>query len=338
MRVRALAKRILNQLRRDRRTLALMIMAPILVLFLIYLILDNTAHEFYIGVTNAPQGLTDRLEDYNVKARHYLPEEAEIALAKGEITAILYMESGRPYLQLDGSKPSKAAQVLSAVELARLQQYPNRPDLKAEITYVYGAADLSDFDSLGSVVVGFVIFFFVFLVAGISFLQERTTGTLEKLLSTPMKRWEIVAGYIIGFGLVTSLQSLLISGFCVYVLNMMMVGSFLLVMLITLLGALTALTLGILLSTAANSEFQMIQFIPLVIIPQVFFSGLFELSPLLETIGKFTPLYYIAEALRAVMLKGSGFSDILFPLSVIFSLSLVFMTINVLLLKKYRRI
>ena len=153
-----------------------------------------------------------------------------------------------------------------------------------------------------------------------------------------MKRWEIVVGYILGFGFVTSIQSLLISGFSIYVLNMMMVGSFFLVMLITILGAMTALTLGTLLSTAANSEFQMIQFIPLVIVPQVFFSGLFELSPTWEAIGRLFPLYYIADALRAVMLKGSGFWEISFQLGVVLSFSVVFMTLNVLMLKKHRRI
>ena len=338
MRVRALAKRILNQMRRDRRTLALMMLAPMLLLAIINLILDNTTHEFDIGVINAPQAYIERLEDYNLKAHRLTAEEAAIAMEKGEISASLFMESGRAYIEIDGSKPGKAAQIAAALEQAGIPQFQNRPDLKAEITYVYGAEDLSDFDSLGSVLIGFVIFFFVFLIAGISFLQERTTGTLEKLLSTPMKRWEIVVGYILGFGVVTSLQSLLIAGFCVYVLDMMMVGSFLLVMLITLLGALTALSLGTLLSTAANSEFQMIQFIPLVIVPQVFFSGLFELSPTWEAIGKILPLYYIAEALRAVMLKGSGFGDIIFPLSVVLGFSVVFMTLNVLLLKKHRRI
>ncbi|MDR1133743.1 MAG: ABC transporter permease [Synergistaceae bacterium] len=117
---------------------------------------------------------------------------------------------------------------------------------------------------------------------------------------------KIVFGYILGFGAVTAVQSLLIVCFCVYVLNVMLTGSFWLVLLITLSGSLTALTLGALLSTAANSEFQIIQFIPIVIIPQVFFSGLFELSPVLAAVGRCMPLYYIADALAEVMLKGGG--------------------------------
>jgi len=183
-----------------------------------------------------------------------------------------------------------------------------------------------------------MIFFFVFLVAGISFLQERTTGTLEKLLSTPIRRWEIVTGYVLGFGVITVLQSVLISLYVVYVLGVMMVGSLFLVLVITFCTAMLALTLGILLSTAANNEFQMIQFVPVVIVPQVFFSGLFDLSPVWEAVGRIMPLHYVADALNQVMIKGNGLPEIYLDLLVMIGLSLLFMFANTLLLKRYRRI
>jgi ABC-2 type transport system permease protein len=318
--------------------LALMMFAPMLVLTLIYFILDETDHPVAVGVVNAPAEYAERLEDYNVTARRYSEDEARRALRAGEITASLYMISGRAYIQVDGSDPGRAARALNALERAGPDPGRSRPDLRPEITYVYGAEDLSDFDYFGSVLIGFVVFFFVFLVAGISFLQERTTGTLEKLLSTPIRRWEIVCGYVLGFGAAAAAQSLLIACFCVYVLGVMLTGSFFLVLLVTLSGALTALTLGALLSTAANSEFQIIQFIPLVVIPQVFFSGLFELSPALTALGRCMPLYYVAGALTEVMLKGGGLAEIAAPLSVTMGFSLCFMALNVLLLKKHRRI
>ena len=133
------------------------------------------------------------------------------------------------------------------------------------------------FDNFGPVLIGFFVFFFVFLIAGVSFLRERTGGTLERLLATPLRRFEIVAGYIIGFGLFTTLQASLIAWFAVDILDMMMEGSFLYVLFITFLLAMTALTLGTLLSAFANNELQMMQFIPLVVVPQIFFSGLFNL-------------------------------------------------------------
>src|SRR5690606_14901045 len=135
------------------------------------------------------------------------------------------------------------------------------------------------------VLIGLFAFFFVFLIAGISFLKERTSGTLERLLASPLKRWEIVAGYTVGFGIFTSLQAILIAGFTIKVLGSYMAGSFACVVLVMLLLSLTALSFGTFLSAFASTEFQMIQFIPIVIVPQVFFSGLFDLESISPWLG-----------------------------------------------------
>ena len=338
MRVRALVFRILSQLKLDRRTLAVMLGAPILVLTLRYLILAEAEPVVKVAVINAPVEYAERLDEYNIMVYRYDPGEASKALEQGEVVATVNMVNNRVYLQLDASNPSKANLVLSAVEQAKMNAPASRPDLQTEVEYIYGFADLPVFDTYGAVLIGFMVFFFVFLVAGISFLQERTSGTLERLLSTPIKRWEIVAGYVIGFGLVTVLQSFVIAWYCVYVLKMVMIGSFALVLLITLLSAMVALTLGILASTAASNEFQMMQFIPIVIVPQVFFSGLFDLSPSLQVVEWFMPLHYIADALRQVMIKGNGLASISLDLAVILGCSIVFMSLNTVLLKRYRRI
>ncbi|WP_367189400.1 ABC transporter permease [Thermobacillus sp. ZCTH02-B1] len=113
---------------------------------------------------------------------------------------------------------------------------------------------MSTFDSLSPVLIGLFAFFFVFLIAGVSFLRERTGGTLERLLATPLRRWEIVAGYTAGFGIFTSLQAVLIAGYAVGVLGSMMAGSFGWVILIMLLLSLTALSLGTFLSAFADTE------------------------------------------------------------------------------------
>ncbi|MGQ0515488.1 ABC transporter permease, partial [Bacillus sp. D-CC] len=88
---------------------------------------------------------------------------------------------------------------------------------------------------------------------------------------TPDKRWEIVVGYIIGFGIFAFIQSIIIVSFSVYILDLYVAGSIWLTLLITCMLSLTALTLGTFLSAYANNEFQIIQFIPLVIVPQIFF-------------------------------------------------------------------
>ena len=122
---------------------------------------------------------------------------------------------------------------------------------------------------------------------------------------------------------------------------MMMEGAFGYVLLMTLLLSLTALTLGILLSSFANNELQMMQFIPIVVIPQIFFSGLFNLETIsewLSWIGPFTPLYYAADALRDVMVRGYGWGDIYLDILVLAGFSVLFMTLNIFALRKYRKI
>lgn len=341
MRIRALALRILHQLVNDKRTLALILFAPLLVLTLIYFILDTTITDMKVGVINAPQQYVENLYKNNIIPVRCTESEAMQMLRDERILASVQMISGKIYIDVDGSNTTKATAVLAAVEQAKKGMNSTqqaRIDLKSEINYVYGASDLGMFDNFGSLFIGFLVFFFTFLISGISFLQERTTGTLEKLLSTPIKRWEIVVGYIVGFGTVTVVQSAIITFFVIYVLDVMMIGSLWLVMLTTLLSAMTALSLGMLLSTAATSEFQMIQFIPIVIVPQVFFTGLFDLSPEWAMVGKFMPLYYVADALDKIMIRGAGISAIALDIGLLLGLTLIFMAANTLLLKRYRRI
>ena len=77
-----------------------------------------------------------------------------------------------------------------------LQQFA--PTVKPDITYLYGYENMSSFDNFGPILIGFFIFFFVFLIAGVSFLSERDTGTLERILATPLRRWELVMVTFLG--------------------------------------------------------------------------------------------------------------------------------------------
>jgi ABC-2 type transport system permease protein len=213
--------------------------------------------------------------------------------------------------------------------------------LDMDIDYLHGSEDMGQFDYFGPVLLGFFAFFFVFIISGISFLRERTSGTLEKLLASPLRKWEIVIGYVIGFGIFTMLQATLIAWYAIYVLGMLMEGSFIYVLLITLMLSMTALTLGTLLSAFANNEFQMIQFIPIIIVPQFFFSGLINLDTIsewLSWLGPITPLYYAAEALRDIMVRGYGWDAIYDNLLIMAGFSAGFILLNILALRKHRAV
>lgn len=342
MRIIALTKRILQQLIRDKRTLGLLIFAPILVLTMLHLVFSGDDYVPKVGLTEIPEAIVEQIDGKDAEVTMYNNEtEAQQAVHSREIDGYVLFESGSPAIFLEGSDPSVNSATIRWVQstFSTLQQGGNATEF--EIDYLHGSTDMGTFDYFGPVLLGFFVFFFVFIIAGVSFIRERTTGTLERLLSTPVRKWEIVMGYVFGFGIFTIIQSTIIAWYAIYVLDMLMVGSFVYVLLITLLLALTALTLGILISTFANNELQMIQFIPIVVIPQIFFSGLFNLETIsdwLSWIGPYTPLYYAADALREVMVRGHGWDEIYFDLVIMFCFSLLFMILNSLALRKYRKI
>jgi ABC-2 type transport system permease protein len=209
------------------------------------------------------------------------------------------------------------------------------------LSLMYLVFDDRVFDRISPALIGIFAFFFVFLIAGISFLKERTSGTLERLLATPLRRWEIVIGYVAGFGIFTSIQVLLMASYSIGVLGSPLTGSLWYTLLVMLLLSFTALTFGTFLSAFANSEFQMMQFIPIVIVPQVFFSGLFDLdniSPWLRWITHITPLKYGADALQSVMIHGEGWDAIALEVFILLALSVTFMIANVLALRKHRKL
>ena len=110
-------------------------------------------------------------------------------------------------------------------------------------------------------------------------------------------------------------------------------------MIITLATSICALILGMMLSSLAENEFQIVQFIPIVIIPQIFFCGIFELSEAWDTVGYAFPLKYSADALSRVMIRGAGMDiNVLLDLSVLIAFSAIFVLMNIKILKKHRAI
>jgi ABC-2 type transport system permease protein len=342
MRVWAIVIRIIRQFFRDKRTLALMIVAPMFVLFLMNLVFNGEEYQPAIAVSkNVPEVVVEKLAKYDADVEELTKATARKQLEKQQIDAFMEMDEGAPEITLEGSDPTVNKAVLMTVQKALQELAPQTRSLQLKTTYLHGSEDMELFDNFGPVLIGFFVFFFVFLIAGVSFLRERTGGTLERLLSTPLRRFEIVVGYIIGFGIFTTFQASLISWFAVDVLDMMMEGSFVYVLLITFLLAMTALTLGMLLSAFANNELQMMQFIPLVVIPQVFFSGLFNLDTMeewLRSLSVVMPLTYGADALREIMIRGNGWNEIAKDVYVLLGFAVLFMILNVVALKKYRKL
>jgi ABC-2 type transport system permease protein len=342
MRINALVIRILRQIIRDKRTMGLLIIAPILVLTMLHLVFNGDEYQPNVGLVDIPDSIINNMELDEATVTEYEKEiDAKDALSNQEIDGYMRFDNQTPSIVLEGSDPTVNGATLKWLQTALKPLQGNGASFELEVDYLHGSSEMGQFDYFGPVLLGFFIFFFVFLIAGVSFLRERTTGTLERLLSSPLRKWEIVIGYVLGFGIFTMIQATIIATYAIYVLGMLMEGAFGYVMLITLLLSLTALTLGILLSAFANNELQMIQFIPIIVIPQIFFSGLFNLETIsewLSWIGPITPLYYAADALRDVMVRGYGWDEIYLNLLALAGFSLLFMILNIIALRKYRKI
>lgn len=169
-------------------------------------------------------------------------------------------------------------------------------------------------DNAAPAILATLILFFGFLITGISVLRERTQGTMERLLASPISRMDIVAGYLLGFLLFALVQTLILFFYMVYVLNVSFQGDLWQILVFQVLIGINAVCLGTLFSVFARNEFQMMQFIPLMIIPQVFLCGLFiqinQMPDYLQWIAKFLPLTYGVEGIEALMLQGQNLLDI----------------------------
>jgi ABC-2 type transport system permease protein len=183
-----------------------------------------------------------------------------------------------------------------------------------------------------------LILFFGFLISGISFLRERSLGTRERLMASPVTKTDIVVGYLLGFLLFAMLQTLILFFYSVYVLKVDFTGSLWEILIFQILIGILAVCLGIFISAFARNEFQMIQFIPLIIVPQVFICGLiFPVSTepqWLQWIAKFLPLTYGIDGIRALMLNGKGLLDIGKEIGVLLAYAVVLMFLAGLSLRR----
>jgi ABC-2 type transport system permease protein len=159
-----------------------------------------------------------------------------------------------------------------------------------------------------------LILFLGFLLSGISFLRERSQGTMERLMASPVSRLDIVFGYLFGFVSFAIIQTLIIFFYTVYVLHAEFNGDLWQILVFQIIIGVMAVCLGIFISVFARNEFQMVQFVPLIIVPQVFICGLLfpvsQLPDYLQWIAKFLPLTYGIDGIRALMIEGKGLLDI----------------------------
>jgi len=160
------------------------------------------------------------------------------------------------------------------------------------------------FDRIALVMLGVFPFVIMFLVTSIAMLRERTTGTLERLLTTPLGKLDLLFGYGIAFGLAAAVQASVAVGAAFWLLGLDTAGSVGLVVVIAVVNAVLGVALGLFCSAFARTEFQAVQFLPVVVVPQLLLCGLFvpreQMAGWLQAVSDVMPLSYAVDALAQV--------------------------------------
>jgi ABC-2 type transport system permease protein len=351
-------RRIVELFRHDHRSLALVVVAPLLVTALLGWVVRGSAEgQVRLLVVDADRGpagtqlvaalraaaaggtveVVDGGSDASVVRARLVEGDADVALVVPEGFTAALAGGGEPTLRLvtpgvdpagEGGAAGAVVELLGRSVRALLPGGLGARLPSLERSTVYLPVDADALDAIAPVFLGYFAYFFVFILTGISFLRERLGGTLERLLATPVTRAEIVLGYSLGFGIFATLQVVLLTGFVllhwevppigplpafVVGLDVPSAGSPVLAFGFALALAVGAVSLGIFLSTFARTEFQILQFIPIVIVPQGLLGGIFwpveRLPDLLRPIAGVLPLTYAVEGLRAVMIRGAGLDD-----------------------------
>jgi ABC-2 type transport system permease protein len=369
-RVAAVFRRIVAQFRRDRRTLALMFVAPLAIIALLAWVLTSTVttttrvavvNESTSPAATAVVGqIGGALADQpNVQV---VGDATDLATARQmlidnkldlviSIPSDFSLQNRKIVLTTLGLNPAGEATAIPNVQQALVETIVEKAGGSLPVVErqtVYGSPDATELDTLAPVVVGFFVYFFVFILTGISFLRERVGGTLERLLATPVSRAEIVLGYSLGFGFFATLQIALVLAFVLgrleipalgplpafaIGLGVKTVGNPLIAYLLVLVLGLGAVSLGIFLSTFARTEFQILQFIPIVIVPQGLLGGFFwrieQLPDLLQPVARILPVTYAIDGLRQVMIAGAdlGSGQVLLDLGVLVGIAALFMVL-----------
>ena len=372
-RVFAVSRRVFSEIRNDRRTLALLFVAPIFAMFVFGLAFSGDVENVHVIVVNHDKGFTvpggnftslsdgiiSNLDQNTLDITYMDSDELAVnQVEQGKAYAVIifpekfteniYTKAKNPNSPVNTQITIRADESIVNIKNAiygavtdALTTTMNEKGFKSPITInsyaVYGSnAQFIDFFVPG--IIAFVVYLLTTLLTLITFVGERVNGTLERLLATPLTEGEIVAGYGLTFGVLGTIQAALLLVIGILVFNIMVAGNVIYAFITIALLAIVCQALGILLSSLANRIEQAVQFLPFVILPAFLLSGVFwpiEAIPIwLRPLSYLVPPTYAVAANRAVMLKGWGLNMIWPDILALVLFAVVFLTLAVWSLKR----
>lgn len=370
-RVLAVSRRVFMDLRNDKRTLALITIAPLFAMTVFGLAFSGQISDVPVIVVNLDHGFAAPLGNISISDRiisNLDPDVMAISDMGSLEDAVAEIEAGRAYavfyfpedftrtvvlaqagainsstsveIHIDMSNVNLADSIMqefnSAVQETIAQSGFEMP-VGVERVAVYGAnAEFMDFFVPG--IMAFVVYILTTLLTLITFVGERVSGTLDRLISTPLRESEIVAGYALTFSIVGTLQAALLLTVGMLAFGVNVEGNVLLAFLVVALLAIVCQALGILLSSVTHREAQAVQLIPFIIIPGFLLSGVFwpiEAIPVwLRPLSYLVPPSYAIDACRSVMLRGWGLDMVWMDIAALAGFALLFLGLATLSLKR----
>ena len=193
------------------------------------------------------------------------------------------------------------------------------------------------FQNFGAPILALFPFVVMFLITSITTLRERRSGTLERLMTTPLGKGDFIAGYALAFGAAAVLQALITVGFAVWVCGLTVDGPLWQLGLVAVIDALLGTALGLLASAFARTEFQAVQFMPVLVFPQMILGGVFmprdRMPDVLQAISDWLPLSYAIDAVNAVTAGDEGW-DVFGPVLIVLAFVLGAIVLGAITLRR----
>lgn len=204
------------------------------------------------------------------------------------------------------------------------------------LAWIYGNTPV--FDQIGPALLGVFPMVVMFVVTSVATLRERQSGTLERLLTTPMGKADFMLGYAAGFGLLATVQALVVAAFATWVCDLDVAGPVWLLVVVAVLDAVLGTSLGLLASGFARTEFQAVQFMPAFLLPQFLLCGLLvprdELPDLLRWVSDVLPLSYAVDAMKEITIKTDPLPDAAWDLGIVIGFILLSLALASLTLSR----
>lgn len=329
--MRAMILKEFRQMRRDRRTLALMLLVPGLLLTLFGYAARYDVPDIRTGVYGPAAAQVAGRLDPAFEVKQLKPEGTERAarhaLRDSEVAVAVVAAPGSTRVLVDGA------------ELFSAQSALRRPAglAEAEVEILYNP-ELKTNRVMVPALLGFVLLFVGMFFTSLGVVREREQGTLEQFAVTPLRPADIIVGKITPYFLVAAVNLVVATLAGMLVFDMPFRGSVPVFAVFGLLFLFVVLGLGVLISTASRTQAEAIQLAILVLLPQVMLSGMVfpfdSMPPAIQALGRLFPMTYYVEAMRALLIKGAPLATLWAPLA---ALSVMAAAVFTLSLLRFRR-